>query len=264
VTNHNESNYFRIGSFVIIGITLIIITILFLGSGRLFEKSLYIETYFNESVQGLDVGSPVKYRGMDIGVVKDITFVDTVYKTHIKSNDQPFSRYIYVGMEVTSKFITRLSKADEATLFSKSVADGLRIKLALQNLTGNAYLELNFVDPKTNPTLPIDWTPKNLYIPSATSMLARFSDNVQYLLDELKQVDINQILKDIQQLTLTSSKAMTNFNQLLRNNNRQISTAVDNLQGASKNLNELSEKINTYPSQLLFSKPPPKLDPAKL
>lgn len=53
--------------------------IIILGAGNL-SKNLILETYFDESIQGLDVGSIVKFRGVKIGTVKEITFVQDKYK----------------------------------------------------------------------------------------------------------------------------------------------------------------------------------------
>ena len=48
------------------------------------------------------------------------------------------------------------------------VERGLRVRLAPQGITGTSYLEIDYVDPPP-PMLPIDWTPDNVYIPSAPS-----------------------------------------------------------------------------------------------
>ena len=81
-----ETNYLKIGSFVIVGLVLLIMAIIIFGSVKIFQKIIYIETYFNESVQGLSVGSPVKYRGMEIGYVKAIDFANSIYGDKIFNN----------------------------------------------------------------------------------------------------------------------------------------------------------------------------------
>ena len=69
-----RANYFKLGLFVIGAVVAGILVLLIIGSGRLFERRLIVETYFKESVQGLDIGSKLKYRGVTIGVVTKITF----------------------------------------------------------------------------------------------------------------------------------------------------------------------------------------------
>ncbi len=54
------------------------------------------------------------------------------------------------------------------------VERGLRVRLAPQGITGTSYLEIDYVDPPP-PLLPIDWTPDNVYIPSAPSTVTRSS-----------------------------------------------------------------------------------------
>ena len=47
------------------------------------------------------------------------------------------------------------------------IEKGLRIRIAPQGITGTNYLEIDYVDPKANPELPISWEPDHVYIPSA-------------------------------------------------------------------------------------------------
>ena len=63
---------FSVGLFVASGITLAVLAFIWLGMSRYFEKGQYYVTHFNESVQGLDVDSLLKYRGVMIGRVTRI------------------------------------------------------------------------------------------------------------------------------------------------------------------------------------------------
>ena len=64
---------FAVGLFVIIGLSVSFISILWLGMSHYFEKGQHYVAFFDESVQGLDKDSPVKYRGVSIGRVKSIS-----------------------------------------------------------------------------------------------------------------------------------------------------------------------------------------------
>ena len=75
-----KANYFKLGLFVIGAIAAGIIVLIIIGSGRWFQKRVTIETYFNESVQGLDIGSKLKYRGVAIGEVTRIGFTYNKYQ----------------------------------------------------------------------------------------------------------------------------------------------------------------------------------------
>ena len=69
----SQRTKFALGLFVTCGIGIACFAIIGLGVSKFFEKGRYYATYFNESVQGLDVDSPVKYRGVSIGRVEGIT-----------------------------------------------------------------------------------------------------------------------------------------------------------------------------------------------
>lgn len=253
-------NYFQIGSFVIAGVILLVAAILILGSGMLFKKVIYVETYFNESVQGLSEGSPVKYLGMKIGEVKQIAAIDSIYKIDDEIYDKTHNRYIYVKMAITPKFFVGKNGKNLPKDIKYDVSKGLRVKLALQGLTGNAYLELDFLDPTTHPLLPIYWQPKNYYIPSTTSTLAYFSENVQYLLTQLREINFKKLLKDIQRLVDQGSRIASKSNALLTNINRQLIDTVDNIRNISGNLSSLAEQARAYPPSMFFSEKPKKLE----
>lgn len=263
MSDQQSSNYYKIGLFVIIGIVLMIAAVILLGSGKLFQQTALVETYFNESVQGLSLGSPVKYKGMAIGEISKIALVSAVYP-HNGSEDDLSHRYIYVQMTIITSYLTIRSKVKMNEILTEDVKKGLRVKLAQQGLTGNAYLELNFEDPKNTPPLPITWRPTHLYIPSAASTLTRFSENVGYVLDELKKVKIDKMFNDFNTLVNTTNNTMVRMDDLIASTKNQLAVTSTNLEDISTNLREASEDAKAYPARLLFGSPPKKLDPKKL
>jgi paraquat-inducible protein B len=68
-----------VGLFVLIGIVLIGAGTVILGGQDLFAEPVLMETVFNESVQGLEVGSAVKFRGVQLGSVSEIGFAQDYY-----------------------------------------------------------------------------------------------------------------------------------------------------------------------------------------
>ena len=90
-----KANYFKLGLFVIGALVSGVILLIVIGSGRWFQPKLTIESYFNESVQGLDIGSKLKYRGVAIGEVTRIGFTYNKYQQEIPS----LQRYRYVLVE---------------------------------------------------------------------------------------------------------------------------------------------------------------------
>lgn len=265
MTNHKNTSYFRIGSFVITGIILLIIALIVFGSGILFKRVVYAETYFKESVQGLSEGSQVKYLGMEIGFVKEINAIDNVYPEARELDLTTHAHYIYIKFAILPKFFAGVKEdRDVKDQLEKLVASGLRIKLAPQGLTGNSYLELDFFDPNANPVLPISWQPMSFYIPSATSTLAYFTDNAQYLFNELRQIDIKKFFADIDNMVITTESLMQRVDRLVGQTNQQIINSASDLNSITNNINALSEQMKNNPSSVFFGSAPPKLDPKKL
>ncbi len=63
-----RKTYFLVGLFVCTGVLIGIAAIIWLGASNYFQKGSMYATYFDESVQGLQVDSIVKYRGSTSGL----------------------------------------------------------------------------------------------------------------------------------------------------------------------------------------------------
>jgi len=128
-----------------------------------------------------------------------------------------------------------LTRSDTA---KAEIDKGLRVRLAPQGITGTSYLEIDYVDPKTNPILPISWEPDNLYIPGAQSTVTQFVQAASDIVERLRNVDIDTTL--------------ANLNRLLVNTNRRVE-AIDTAQLSQRSANVLS-KLETKLDQLPMDK----------
>jgi ABC-type transporter Mla subunit MlaD len=81
----------------------------------------------------------------------------------------------------------------------------LRVRLAPQGITGTNYLEIDYVDPKTNPELPISWEPDNLYIPSAQSTVTQFIGTASDILTRFQHLDLEGMLTNLNRLLVTTN-----------------------------------------------------------
>lgn len=61
-----------IGAFVLGAIGLAVLSVVLFGSGRLFRETVPFVLSFSGSVNGLNVGAPVKFKGVEIGSVTDV------------------------------------------------------------------------------------------------------------------------------------------------------------------------------------------------
>jgi phospholipid/cholesterol/gamma-HCH transport system substrate-binding protein len=66
------STHFKLGLFALIGAGCAVVLVFGLGMSATHRSTIRYETFFDESVQGLELGAPVKYRGIVVGNVENI------------------------------------------------------------------------------------------------------------------------------------------------------------------------------------------------
>jgi ABC-type transporter Mla subunit MlaD len=182
-----SSVYLRVGLFILAGLALLTGLIWFLAGARIGRGPLF-ESYFSESVQGLDVGAAVKFRGVTIGRVSELGLVYAEYgEGEVLERDRKTYQLVFVRYVVDTRKIGQVPDTQAA------IALGLRIRLAAQGITGLSYLELDFVDPARYPVQGVPWKPRAVYIPSMPSTFYQVQDAAQVFLAKLNQVDIDAL-----------------------------------------------------------------------
>jgi ABC-type transporter Mla subunit MlaD len=201
-----QANNFKLGLFVIGATVALVLLMLIVGSGRWFQSKTIIETYFNESVQGLDIGSKVKYRGVSVGEVTRIGFTYNKYQQDKPSNER--LRYVLVEATILGRLIGSKAGGEitRPETVHMEIERGLRIRLAPQGITGTNYLEIDYVDPKTNPELPISWEPDHVYIPSAQSTFTQFLSAAGDVFEKLQHLDLDGVVTRLNRLLDTSNQ----------------------------------------------------------
>jgi phospholipid/cholesterol/gamma-HCH transport system substrate-binding protein len=196
-----KATYFKIGLFIIIGTIIGAIGVVALGLGTIFQKKILVETYIDESVQGLDVGSPVKFRGVPVGKVETISLTSAEYPTK--------RRYVLVRIGLTTKIF--LADAGSPS-FTTEVEKGLRVRLASQGVTGAAYIEADYQDPTRNPPLEIDWRPRYPYVPSSLSRITQLSESLDRILRSVETIDIGGLVGGLEKSLTTITKVAEGAN----------------------------------------------------
>ena len=193
-----------VGAFVIGAFTLGIIALLAFGRVSFFSKPQRFVVYFDETIQGLDLGSPVKLRGVRIGRVVDL---------NVRYEPENNHSVVAVVCELNRSMITdtkgaQLNVADRAEL-QKLVDRGLRAQLGILGLaTGLLYVELNFVDPQDYPPPALPFQPKYVVIPAMPSAISEVQNNITDILNELKKVDFAGISAELKGLLSDTRKQL--------------------------------------------------------
>src|SRR5690606_8923034 len=119
-----SANYFKIGVFVLGGLVTACVILLLLGLGRTLQKPLLIETYLDQSVQGLEIGSQVKYRGVHLGTVHEIGFSRDIYESDRPPEQQ--MNYVRILVGVSREAYAAQGREQFLNLLRADVARGLR------------------------------------------------------------------------------------------------------------------------------------------
>lgn len=186
-----RSTFLRVGLLVVVGTALLLGMLFFLLGNRLREGKRY-ETYYSESVQGLEVGAPVKYRGVTIGRVTDIGLTSATYlRDQPPDTRQASFRLVFVRFVIDPAKVGRLPDT------AMAVQSGLRARLASQGLTGLSYIELDFAPPNRYPPIRVPWQPAAEYIPSMPSTLMQVQDAGQLVLAQISHLKIDALAANI-------------------------------------------------------------------
>ena len=204
-----KPSYFKIGLFVILATLLILGAIVVFGSGLFNQEKIYFETYFDDSVSGLSVGSHVEFKGVRIGRVENIAFLRDEYDVSEQSSTvSKYESYVMVLCSVSQEDLPEFSYEQRVDRLNQMVTRGLRLQLASNLLTGQSYLQRSFVDPNRSPLLEIAWEPKYMYVPSAPSTFTTMKDSVDKIMYKLQEIDIENLVASVESILSSLDKAI--------------------------------------------------------
>lgn len=219
----NKSTYLRVGLLLAAGVAAAIGLVVFLSRGQV-RDGWKIESYFRESVQGLDVGAQVKFRGVTLGQVTEIGLVSAVYPDAASADPANIARTSSYQLVVVRYTVDPKKAGVVPNPDTRTAGDvGLRARLASQGITGLAYIELDFVNPAQFPSEAVPWSPRDTVIPSMPSTIAQVQDAAQALLAKLQTVDVVRLT------TVVQSVLDDLHNQLTGGDLRSTLTEAQNL-----------------------------------
>jgi paraquat-inducible protein B len=202
-----EKSYARLGLFIVVAVVVILATaVLFIQRMRT-RAVIALVTYTTENVSGLDVSSPVRYRGVPVGRVTDIR-VDP-RETTVEIDFEVFlNRLNTIGFNVS-----RVQKLTELG----SVARNLRAQIIGNPVTGEAYLLLD-VPKNPPPAMTLGFKPTLPYVPSMPSMRATVQDRLPAVLDRAEATlqTLREIVGRIPESLDRSDRFFTNLDRIAR------------------------------------------------
>jgi paraquat-inducible protein B len=236
-----QPNYFKIGMFVIAAFLLLAAALIYLGADRMMRPKVFLETYVDGTVQGVDIGSPVKFRGVQIGRISRIDFVFNEYGPEPGGSGR--NDYVFIQMEVDKNLFRGMFTGDAEQILNDAVKQGLRVMLQPQGITGLNFAELNYVpQPERAPPLKIWWTPRRHYIPSSPGTLTSMLDSVNRIMDSFGSLDVGDTLKELNAVMQNFNTALTRLQSNLDEMN--LTETGANLQ---KLVDEMRNKVAALP-----------------
>jgi phospholipid/cholesterol/gamma-HCH transport system substrate-binding protein len=208
-----EAHKFHVGVFVIVTAAIAVGGAIWLGASRFLEQTTTFVTYFSESVQGLDPGSSVKYRGVPAGRVQRIEIA-------------PDGTLIEVVMDVDTSVAKALT--GDATL---------RAQLQLSGITGLRYVEIDHHSGDALHQAPaLSFKPPYPLIPSARSSFKAVQSALADVYDKVMALDLSGISADTR-ATLQSA------NHLL--SDPRVETLLNNFAAASASTQRAAKNVET-------------------
>lgn len=194
----SQKTKFAIGLFVTCGIGMVFLAVIWLGMSRYFKNGRYYATYFNESVQGLDVDSPVKYRGVLVGRVERIVVA-------------PDANLIQVVLKIES---------------DQKLDNDIVAQLKSVGITGSMFIELdrkNNGSPNLSP--PLSFPSEYPIIASKPSNISKMLQSIDDALNQIRAMDLENISEKVQLTLNTIEQVMTNTN--IKDISEKIEKSID-------------------------------------
>ncbi len=253
-----NKTYVRVGMFVVIGFLCFIAIIFhFLNKKFSTDDSQLVVMYFEESIQGLNVGSPVVFQGVEIGKVAKIRLL-----TNLKLGT--FKAPVYVSFKEKKSFqIGSHRDVSGENVLKALVEKGLRARLINANyLTGQLMIELNM-----EPNTPAIMRGSGYYmeIPTVISSFAMISKDLQEIpiRENLMQLGniLNNLEKKLPPIMDNLIDITTKLDNILYKKSQETTKAIDvfnstmrDVGEASKSFKNLADYLERHPETLLRGK----------
>lgn len=210
-----------VGGFVIGGIALALVGIVSFGGGRFFRQSHTFVLYFQGSLQGLQEGAPVLFRGVKVGIVSDLI-------VRYDSLSQDISTPVYIELQDRIESIGQKHSMEET--IHQMVERGLRAHLTLQSLITGQLVVLLDMEPNT-PIRRVGAEPQYPEIPTVKSPIDQFTSAIENLPIEELVNKLLDVAKGVNQFIRSDElhAAVRNLNDTLGQTKKFVAHLDDKL-----------------------------------
>jgi len=204
-------NTTSIGLFIVTGVALGVTGLLLFSSSKLFTKTKDIIVYFDDTLNGLNEGAPVKYRGVTIGSVKRVM---------VRFNQATNDYAMPVILEVEEKLMRDRMGDDAAEIFTDSsmaerIKLGLRASLQTESLvTGVLYIDVR-LNRNAPPAVFHQLEKTYLELPTEPTQIQQLMQNLASLDIKSLQTNLNGLITRLD--TTVGQLKMAEINQGLTN-----------------------------------------------
>jgi len=189
-----RANPAAIGLFMIGALVITVWGVFVLASPAWFGDRQTFVSYFDETVNGLERGAPVKFRGVPVGAVTELL-------VQINAADRSFRVPVQYEVDLT-RLTTELGtflRLDQPEVLEEQIGHGLRAQLQMESLvTGQLYVELTFRPEAGAPPAASGIIPYP-EIPTTPSLLAAFGTDAGSLVADVVQIlfRVNEMLEEV-------------------------------------------------------------------
>ncbi len=221
------------------------------------NKGRPLVMYFEESINGLNVGSPVVFKGVQIGKVTSIDLI-------ANPENLAFSIPVYVKLEPRQN-VEDGAFSEREQVLDELIAKGLRARLTTQSyLTGLLMIELEMF-PGTPVNMHHTGNKNILEIPTILSPLGELSKGIQDLPVRQSVEAFNQFFTrlntELPQILPKINQALGSLNKTLARNAGATAETLSNfnrtlmnVDEAAKSLRNLTDYLEQHPEAMLKGK----------
>ena len=233
-----QANPRLIGAFLFAAGLLLVVIFALIGSLRTFNSRKTFVIYFKESVNNLNVGAKVKWKGVPVGQVSDV---------RIRWNQDVFSTEIPVFVEID---LDRLGmELDDTEELKREIAAGLRARLEMESMiSGMLYIQLNYVQ-KPDPPVFYEKEPQYPEIPATPSPFDALGDLAFKIAYNFSSVDFKKIGDNINRSLEKLDKALEDLDAAgIGRSVKSAANSVTSLAGSPKIADLLDNASQTVAS----------------